>query len=238
MGLRFQSQLFIDCLPDEQIDNQWEVIMPKLNIANFDMNQVDASWVSKFANIAGLGTYQPIVEEISFGMVKFKTDTRRVRTGWLNVPSDIENYDEVNITFFVSSGMLTQYYLAAWRALVFNADGEYYYSMCNYKRNIEVYFYGPGNIGTLIPAVAHFTIVGAFPTVQDQYKLQYKDNPQRLRINQRFKCDKVVYHRFNANTSIIEETVTSPYSLLDKAITTIAAQDYTVSDYSIDKAYK
>lgn len=238
MGLRFQSALTVDCLPDPAIDNSWEVIMPKLNIMNYGANNIDAGFLSKFATAAGLGSYQPIVEGISFGTLKFKTDTRRIRTGWVNIPSDIDNWDEVNITMYVSAGMLTQAYLAAWRGLVFNRDGEYYNSMCNYKRNIEVYFYGPGNIGTVLPAAMHFTIVGAFPTVQDQYKLDYKDSPKRITINQRFKCDKVVYNQMNVNSSIITETATNPYSLVDKAITGIMQQDYSVSNYDIEKTYR
>ena len=53
MGLRFQSALTVDCLPDPAIDNSWEVIMPKLNIMNYGANDIDAGFLSKFATAAG-----------------------------------------------------------------------------------------------------------------------------------------------------------------------------------------
>lgn len=239
MGLRFQSALNIDCLPDEQIDNQWECIMPTLNIADFSKNNVgeNEGWFNKFTSLVGLDTYQPIVEEIALPFRNFEAEARRIRTGWLNLPKDIANYDTINITMFCSSGMLTQYYIEAWKAMVFNQEGEFYYSMCNYKYNIEVYFYGPGNIGSVLSPVLHVTLIGCFPTMETAIPLKYKDAPDRIRLTQSFKCDKIKVEHELVNSSIIKETTTSPYSMLDKAITKLSKDDYSVSKYNIDETY-
>ena len=229
MSLRFQSALAIEALPDDMVDNQWEVIMPKLDIAN-PYSQAEGGILSMFTS--ALTSYQPIVESITFGVTNFKTNTRRVRTMWCNVPEDIENYHDVNITMFCSANMLTQYYLSAWRQLVYNSEGEYYNPMSVYKKNIEVYFYGPGNIGTSMTAAAHFTLQGCFPAQQSNYQLDYKDDPQRLRITATFKVDKVVYAGSNARVAMATELVTSPTSIVDKAITTFTnnGSNYSVTD--------
>lgn len=227
MSLRFQSQLLIDCLPDEQLENQFEVIMPTLPL----LSKAN----SGLLGAVGLDSYTPIVEEITFGVKNFTTDTRRVRTGWCNVPADIENYKDIVITFFCSSGMLTQYYLAAWKSLVFDEDGEYYNPMHVYKKNIEVFFYGPGNVGAVVPPVAHYTLYGCFPYSQDLYKLKYESEPKRLRITQSFKCDKIVADYSLAKSSIIAETVTSPTSIVDKAITGLTSDPV---GYKFEDVYK
>jgi len=227
MALRFQSQSQIEALPDDAIDSSWECIMPSLDLVNPLGNIAKDSNSGFFSSLVSsigsfFSSYQPIVEEIVFGVTNFKTNTRRVRTMWCNVPEDIENYNECTITFFVSSGMLTQYYLSAWRQLVYNSEGEYYYPMSVYKKNIEVFVYGPGNIGTQTTSVAHFTLKGCFPASQEKFRLQYKDEPQRLRITQTFKVDKVVYDTSTAKKAIAMELISSPTSLVDKAITTIS----------------
>lgn len=227
MSLRFQSQLLIDSLPDEQLENQFEVIMPTLSL----LNKEDSNAFMSFTN---LDSYTPIVEEITFGVKNFTTDTRRVRTGWCNVPADIENYKDVIITFFCSSGMLTQYYLAAWKSLIFDEDGEYYNPMQTYKKNIEVFFYGPGNVGAVVPPVAHYTLYGCFPYSQDIYKLRYESEPKRLRLTQYFKCDKIVADSNLAKSSIIAETITSPTSLVDKAITSLTG---STEEYNFKNVY-
>ena len=241
MSLRFQSQLQVNALPDEQIESNFEVVMPKLSLTddsrNIPVSAGNKSWFSSILSTLG-GTftdYTPIVEEITFTPKSFKTETRRVRTGWLNVANDIENYGDVNITFFCSAGMLIQYYLDAWRRLIFNNDGEYYNPMQVYKRNIEVYFFGPGNIGAVTPKAAHFTLKGCFPYSQDSYKLAYKDNPQRLRISTKFKVDKIVTDESVATSSIISETVTSPTGIVDKAISNLFMSS---DDYSVQDTYK
>lgn len=245
MSLRFQSALNIENLPDEQIDNQFEVIMPTLNLEH---RHEGSGWFTKLTSavINSINEYTPIVEEIVFGVKNFKTNTRRVRTGWCNVPEDIQNYQDVSITMFCSAGMLTQYYLAAWKALIFNEEGEYYNPMQDYKKNIEVYFFGPGNIGTVVPPIAHFTLKGCFPYTQDPFKLSYKDNPQRLRITANFKVDKIVVDNSLKSSSIKQELLTSPTQLLNTAFTkatslvtkTIGLTDYSgVRDYSVKDVY-
>lgn len=232
--LRFQSALSINALPDEAIDSAWEVVMPKIDIANpYSGISTNASLLTKFTS--GLTSYQPIVESISFGVTNFKTQTRRVRTMWCNVPEDIENYHDVNITMFCSANMLTQYYLSAWRQLVYNSEGEYYNPMSIYKKNIEVYIYGPGNVSldvVGITAAAHFTLQGCFPANQQNYQLEYRDDPQRLRITATFKVDKVVYDGSSANKAMITELVTSPTSVVDKALTTLtnSSSNYSTTD--------
>ena len=234
MSLRFQCALMIENLPDEQLENSFEVIMP-----NLSLNPETFSGNSILANLANtivdkVSGYQPIVESIVFGVRNFGNATRRVRTGWCNIPDDILNYQDVSITMFCSSGMLTQYYLEAWKSLIFNQEGEFYYPMCHYKKNIEVFFFGPGNIGAVVPPVAHYTLQGCYPSKQEPYKLQYDSNPKRLRISCTFKIDRVVYNETLKNSSILQETVTSPTSILDKAITMLSPG---VSSYDITKTY-
>ena len=185
MGLRFTSQLMIDNLPDEQFTDQFEVIMPALPLDG-DNNR------GFLSNLTGM-IYRPIVEEITFGFKNFSTDTRRVRTGWYNVPKDIENYHEVKISMFCSSNMLTQYYLEAWRDLIFNPVGEYYYPGSHYKKNIEVFMYGSGGnsaVTSFFMPKFHYTLKGCFPCSQEDFKLEYTDNPQRFRISTNFKLKK------------------------------------------------
>lgn len=235
MSLRFQSQLAVDLLPDSQSTDQWEVVMPTLQLTS---NQ-ETSWTSLagLANNLSGGSYTPVVEEITFGVRNFKSDTRRVRTGWCNVPSDIENYQDVSITMFCSSGMLTQYYLDTWKSLVFNEEGEYYNTMAYYKKNIEVYFYGTANAGLALSPIAHYTLVGCWPSQQDSYKLSYDDNPKRLRILQIFKCDKIVIDKSYKTSSIIKEMVTAPSSIVDNAISSLTNTISPNSDYNVTKTY-
>ena len=54
--------------------------------------------------------------------------------GWLNVPSDIENWHDVAITMFCPASMATHMYLNTWKRMIFNRDGEYYNSMSVYKK--------------------------------------------------------------------------------------------------------
>lgn len=231
MGLRFQSQLQVSNLPDEALENQFEVIMPKIDCINA-WNSVSTG-LSGIFSTSTLTSYQPIVEEINFGVRNFKTNNRRVRTGWCNVPEDIEQYKDVSITMFCSAGMLTQYYLAAWKSLMFDSDGEYYNPMQFYKKNIEVFFYGPGNVGIEAAATAHYTLQGCFPYSQENFKLKYASEPQRLRITQTFKVDKIVFDTTTAKSSIIQELATSPLSILDNVTTSLtnsANGAYNVAD--------
>lgn len=234
MALRFQSAVQISALPDEAIDSTFEVILPKIDIANPYSSAGTGSGIGAVMSMftSGLTSYQPIVEEIVFGVTNFKANTRRIRTMWCNVPEDIQNYHDASITFFVSANMLTQYYLAAWRSLVYNEEGEYYNPMSVYKKNIEVFVYGPGNVGIPGIAAAHFTLQGCWPVSQDNYRFEYKDSPQRMRITAQFKVDKVIYNGATATTAMISELVTSPTSILDKATTALfnESSNYNVYD--------
>lgn len=227
--LRFQSAIQIESLPDEQIDSQFEVMMPTLYLSEEQRSTaLSGSWTSAsgiWNNITTLGAnmvsaYTPIVEEISFGVRNFGTNTRRVRTGWCNVPDDIKNYQDVSITFFCSSGMLIQYYLEAWKRLIFNDKGEYYNPMRMYKKDIEVYFYGPGNINLGVGglAAAHYTLKGCFPYLQDDYRLKYSMDPKRLTLTAKFRMDAIVFDKQLKTKSMIAEMVTSPSSILTQAL--------------------
>ena len=241
MSFRFQSHLFVDNLPDEAISTGWEVIMPTLPLNPVSDNSFQkkgnffTNTLNNISSTLGLQTYTPIVEEVSFGVRNFKTNTRRIRTGWLNVPEDIENYDDIALTFFCSSGMLTQYYLESWKKLIFNDNGEYYNSIRDYKKNIEIFFFGPGNLGVGMTPAAHITLLGCFPYKQELYRLTYDRDPERIRIKQNFKVDKVVVDTTIASKAIMAETISSPTSLLDKALTSLNnkfgdKREYTLSD--------
>lgn len=224
--LRFQSQLQVDSIPDEQLNNNFEVVMPTLYLNNTYQN-TDNDWTSlkgAWNNISGgisnaFSAYTPIVENIVFGVRNFGTSTRRVRTGWCNIPDDIQNYQDVSITFFCSSGMLTQYYLESWKKLIFNDEGEYYYPMKFYKKDIEIYFTGPGAVNTPWTSTAHYTLKGCFPYLQDSYKLEYTMDPKRLTLTAKFKMDKVVFDSAMKNKAIAMELVGSPMSVGDRIIT-------------------
>ena len=243
--LRFQTGLQVDYLADEATDDRFEVIMPKLDLLNYSNNRASCNcscgslnfgtlW-DKFSSIVGLTSYQPIVEDITFKPLSFKTETRRVRTGYYNVASDIEPYGDVSITMFCDANMLTQYYLSAWRSMVFNGSGEYFYPGSLYKKNIDVYIYGPGNIQAEALATCHFILVGCFPSSQDSYKLAYSMEPKRLTLTQTFKVDKVCFDSTKAYSSIIENMATSPSSLVDKAITNLLTNGGTA--YSVNNVY-
>ena len=243
--LRFQSALQLDYLPDCSTEDRFEVIMPKLDLLNYSNNKASNNcgcsalnlgklW-DKFSGVFGLSTYQPIVEEITFQPLTFKSETRRVRTGYYNVASDIEPYGDVSITMFCDANMLTQYYLSAWRGMIFNPDGEYFYPGSLYKKNIDVYVYGPGGIQAEGLATCHFILMGCFPNSQENFKFKYSMNPKRINITQTFKVDKVCFKKQEAYSSIIQSTITSPSGLVDRAITNLLSNGGTA--YSINNVY-
>ena len=116
-------------MPDEQIDNRWEVIMPKMKL--------------KAETLFGISyPYFPIVESIHFAPLGFKNSTNvRAITTYYNIPIDKEDAKEANITFYCDTGMLAQYYIQAWKDLIFNQDHEFYYYPWQYKRDITVLFF-------------------------------------------------------------------------------------------------
>lgn len=237
MTLRLQSQLTLDSLSDPQIESAFEVVMPTLKIGSTEEStKTDLFGIDMGNILAELSgkDYTPIVEAINFGTMGFGSAERRVRTGWLNIPDDIKNYPEVSITMYCSNGMLTQYYLETWKRLVFNPDGEYYNQANVYKKNIEVYFYGAGNIGVGMPLAAHYTLVGCFPTQQKEYSLQYSGSPKRLRLTQKFKMDKIIFDMSLSKSSIIEELVSAPLTIADRAISSLSDAPST---YTLNKVY-
>lgn len=241
MSLKFASQLNVDALPAEALNSDFEVIMPSLNIIlqSASKNTKSATDASSFLTLAKesiIGSsisynYVPVVEEIRFTPRSFKTETRRVRTQWVNVACDIENLKQVEIIMFCSNGMLTQYYLDAWRNLVYDKDGEYYNPISVYKKNIEVYFYGAASVGSFIP-VAHFTLKGCFPVSQGSYDLKYSNKPDRLRISANFAVDRIVCDNTMARSSAIRELCTSPLSVANKLLGALVegASDYSLSN--------
>ena len=135
---------------------------------------------------------------------------------------------------YCSVGMLTQYYLETWKNLVFNQDGEYYNQANFYKRNIEVYFYGVGNVGQGLPLAAHYTLVGCFPTKQSPYKLRYSSSPKRLVLTQSFKMDKILFDMSLYKSSMITELVSAPLAVGERAL--VAAEGGT-SKYILNNTY-
>jgi len=263
--LRFTSALQVQALPDEQLDDRFEVIMPSLNINNYQDLDKDAGATSTttekksiwseglekltssdtWSNFTGI-KYTPIVEEIVFGTMNFKTDTRRIRTGWYNIPTDIENYKEVSITMFCSAGMLTQYYLETWKRMVFNPYGEYYNPGSFYKKNIEIFFEGLASApsfdliggGDTWQHSMHVTLVGCFPSMQDSYKLSYSADPKRLRLTQKFKVDKVLFDMTKGKIQVAARTDllgSSGSNLVDSFSSTLAAT--ANSTYDIQEVY-
>lgn len=251
MGLRFASQLMVDNLPDEQLTDQFEVIMPELDLLSREANSGwsvnnDHPGYSDFLDRNGFYKYRPIVEEITFGQLKFGNKPNRIRTGWYVVPDDIQQFEDVTISMFCSSAMTAQYYLDAWRDLIFNPEGEYYYPGNHYKKNIDILIYGPGGTGLsaisslssvvgeeLVPS-SHYTLCGCWPASQDTYKLKYENDPQRFRIMATFKVDKVKKDRRVMTAAIRNELLASPTSVLDSALSSFNSS----TEYDITNVYK
>lgn len=183
MSLRFRSQLQIDNLPDQMLESKFEVLMPAMDL--LPKEKLD-SRMTKLASSA-LPKYYPIVEEINFGFQNFATDMTRINTFYFCHPRDKQPLKNVTITLYLDDGMLAWYYLQSWKDLMFNEEYEYYYSPANYKKNITVLFYGAGS---LVPN-ARFTLKGCFPLETSEFKLQYKKNPDPLRLTQTFSVDRV-----------------------------------------------
>lgn len=250
MGLRFTSQLLVDQIPDEQLEDRWEVIMPTLNLntpyiasSSASSAEEEGFWNKTKQAAKNLGnslgdiltgqTYCPIVEEITFKPQGFKNEARRVRTQYINVPGDIEAPYEINICMYCPGSMLTQYYIEAWKRLVYNPYGEYYNQQNVYKKNIEVYFEAPfslPNAGTLVGSNAadsrmcscHFTLHGCYPTVQDVFKLTYASNPKRLRIVQKFMCDRITLENNLKTAGIIESIASLGTNAVDGLLTQLS----------------
>lgn len=231
----------IDNLPDEQLNDQFEVIMPELPLLNLPQDKSNPSTWNIIKGMVGGGAevkYRPIVEEITFGTMNFSTETRRVRTGWLNVPSDIENWHDVAITMFCPASMATHMYLNTWKKMVFNRNGEYYNSMSYYKKNITVIVHGPmKSLGSAIGIGAmQFTLKGCFPKTQEDFKFEYSDDPKRFRVLAHFSVDKVDYDESISRSTIITESITSPTQIFDKVLSANFAMN-SENEYSTLNTY-
>ncbi len=263
MSLRLQTAFQIENLPDEQNNNSFEVLLPTLDIINTKANDTKTSGATETKptfwekvgnglatvakNVAGY-KYSPIVEEITFTPRAFKTETRRIRTNWINFAVDLENMEQVSITMFCSQNMLTQYYLNAWQDLIYDKEGEYFKPLANYKKDIEVYFYGSsltsltsaassmlGSGDTSSGASAHFTLKGAFPVKQGTYTLQYSNDPKRLTITATFVYDKIVFDEELAGSMILAETIsTGGMKVLDNLL---SASSWTSNTTDFNKTY-
>lgn len=208
--LRFQSQIIVDNLPDEMLDNKWECIMPSLDLST----------------IVGGIPYQPIVEEVVFRGTSFSNEEFRTATRFYNLPQDRQSFGECMITLFCEQGMLPVYYLQTWRNAMFDPVHQYYYvnsesknndlyktlsnikevkdnmtlnAMSNWKKDIEIYFYG---VGGILP-IAHATLRDAYPVSQGDYSLKYSQDPKRFRINATFRYDNVIWDSKYRNEAII-----------------------------------
>ncbi len=240
--LRFQSQLQIDNLPDEQIDSKWECILPSLNL--------DSS-------LGGI-PYTPIVEEIVFRGTSFNNEEFRVGTRFFNLPSDRQSFGEASLTLFCERGMLPVYYLQSWRNLIFDPVHQFYYcntregnlngnsgleilstngsnstnyipnntgynqinAISNWKKDIEIYFYG---VGSVTP-IAHATLFNAYPVSQGDYSLEYSMEPKRFRITCSFRYDNLVWDNSYRNMAIISSLLAgNPIgTLMDQGINAVS----------------
>lgn len=224
MPYRFASQLQLDSVPDEQLDNQFEVIMPEIDLLGEGSHDISLSYLPKTVTnvlnipFASTARYSPIVEEISFGTTSFKTTARRIRTNWINFAEDIENYKAVDITMFCSNGMLTQYYLNRWKNLVFDTTAEAFNSASEYKKSIEVFFYGLGGIRGPASQIAQFSLKGCFPVSQRDYVLKYTSDPNRITITQTFSVDNIIPSKNLATKAIRNEMLSSPLNAVGSAV--------------------
>lgn len=219
MPLRFQSQLQLDLLPDEAVDNRFEVIMPSIQLINTNRLVTNTkaiqkqSELNKFMSFAGkvastisgkVTKYIPIVEEITFGQYTLKTDFTRINTFFFGYPVDKLAIKNVSITMFLDTGLLAYYYIQSWRDLIFNEEYEYYYPSVNYKKDIVVLFYGAGSA---LP-VAKFTLKGCFPIEITNFQLKYEEDPKRLRLTSTFSVDRIEPD-YTMATSAIASTLMS-----------------------------
>lgn len=232
-GLRFASHLAIDNLSDEQRNDRFEVIMPNLRELAATRDSQNNATVSELSTWSKIWTtlsaenYDPIVEEIVFPVRNFVTETRRVRTGWINLPKDLENPNEITLTFFCEQNMMIQHYLDTWKSLIYNERGEYYNSFTVYKKNITVLIYGPNTVLNGIPGMnivdvggallySKYTLHGCFPKMQEPYKLEYSADPKRFRLLAKFVVDKVTCDFSNAGQSTAVDLLSNPMNTLSR----------------------
>lgn len=206
MSLRYASQLQVDLMPDTQTDNQFEVLMPFMNLLN-DSSTSSGSRSNNFWGAVGsmLTSYCPIVESIVFSPQAFNSSFARIQTDYWGFPQDKQSLKNVTITMYLDVGNLALYYVEAWKNLMFNKGAGYYYSPQRYKKDIAVIMYG---IGGVTPSAMYY-LRGCFPIETSPIELKYSKDPKRLTITQTFSVDRVEYDDDMALVSILEVLTTS-----------------------------
>lgn len=200
MSLRYQSQLQIDLLPDEQTNNKFEVLMPFLKLNQSSGTGTGSSGGISNFNILNIGIpYCPIVESITFTPEAFNTSFTRLNTYYWGYPQDRQSLKNINITLFLDVGNLAMYYLESWKNLMFNKEGEYYYPPQRYKKDVVVLFYG---LKGVTPSAIYF-LRGCFPIETSPFELAYSKDPKRLTVTQTFSVDRVEYSDSAAALGII-----------------------------------
>ena len=159
--------------------------------------------------------YRPIVEEITFAPLGFENSKNiRAITTYYNVPVDKQDAKEANITFYCDTNMRAQYYIRAWRAMIFNEEDEYYYLPYQYKRDILVYFYGLGSVSPIIT----YRLKGCYPLLQDDFTLKYSKDAERVRISQKFNVDRVIIgEKIGVGGSGLMDALNMPGKLVQQA---------------------
>ena len=210
MSLRYASQLQVDLMPDEQRDNNFEVVMPFMDLSGIkasiaesvksgNISDIVGAAVAGIASTFGVLKYCPVVEQIVFGPQSFKTNFTRLNTDYYGYPEDREAIKNVTITMYLDVGNLASYYIEAWKLLMFNQDYEFYYSPQNYKKTIAVIFYG---LGGDIPSAIYY-LRGCFPIETSAFQLKYSRDPNRLTLSQTFSVDRVDIDTVKANSAIL-----------------------------------
>ena len=192
MSLRYQSQIQVDLLPDEQTNNRFEVLMPFISLTK---GSGTGSIGTSFSAIASSAAqYTPIVESITFSPQAFNTSFTRLSTNYWGYPQDKQSLKNVNITLYLDVGNLAMYYLEAWKNLMFNQEYEYYYPPQRYKKDIVVLFYG---LKGVVPSTIYY-LRGCFPIETSAFELAYSKDPKRLTVTQTFSVDRVEYNQTTA----------------------------------------
>lgn len=217
MGYRFQHQLQVDNIADPMLDNAWEVIMPSVDLTamlqsdSFDLGPLTFSY-----GFPGAEAYSPVVEQIVFAPAGYKnTQDIRAITNFYNVPEDREDAKEAMLTFYCDTSMLPQYYIAAWKACMFDYENEFYYMPHQYKKDIVVLFYGTNSS----VATAKYTLKGCYPLLQSDFELSYTRTPKRMRLTHKFNVDRVVIDGDYLKRGMAENKFRNPFSNRGMALT-------------------
>ena len=75
--------------------------------------------------------------------------------------------------------------------------------------------------------------IGFFTSEQEDYQLEYTDDPKRFRIQATFKVDSVIKDYGDTRRSIQTENIMSPTGLMDRALSSLSSN----GSYNINEAY-